>query len=211
MGISALTNTELIAIILGTGATNDAFEVADSLLQDHGGLVAIAQLGLAELTEPKGMGLAKAMQLKAAFELGSRRRTELLGQKPPIKTPADAAQILTPAMGELDQEEVHTLLLDIRNRVIGSQMIYRGSINACAIRPADVFREAVRRNAAFMIVAHNHPSGDPNPSADDVKVTEQLETASRLLGVDLLDHIVIAGNRFMSLKERGLAFKSKIS
>ena len=109
-------------------------------------------------------------------------------------------------MGLLEQEEVHTMLLDTRNRLIASPMIYRGALNACNMRIAEVFREAIRQNAASLIIAHNHPSGDPSPSADDVNVTHELVKAGKMLDIELLDHLVIAQNRHVSLKERGLGF-----
>lgn len=195
-----------MAIILGTGASRDAFHLAEQLIQEHGGLLGIAQLGIAQLQEPKGMGLAKAAQLKSALELGGRLRTEMIGNRPLIKTPADAAEVLLPEMGLLEQEEVRTMLLDTRNRLIASPMIYRGSLNACNMRIAEVFREAIRQNAASLIVAHNHPSGDPSPSTDDVNVTRELIKAGKMLDIELLDHLVIAQNRHVSLKERGLGF-----
>ena len=152
------------------------------------------------------MGLAKATQLKSALELGGRVRTEMAGYRPLIKTPAEAAEMLLPHMGLLEQEEVHTMLLDSRNRLIASPMIYRGSLNSCNMRVGEVFREAIRQNAANIIVAHNHPSGDPSPSADDINVTRELVKAGKILGIELLDHLVLAQNKHVSLKERGLGF-----
>ena len=152
------------------------------------------------------MGLAKATQLKSALELGGRVRTEIVGYRPLIKTPAEAAEILLPDMGLLEQEEVRTMLLDSRNRLIASPMIYRGSLNSCNMRVGEVFREAIRQNAANIIVAHNHPSGDPSPSADDIGVTRELVKAGKILGIEILDHLVIAQNQHVSLKERGLGF-----
>ena len=110
-------------------------------------------------------------------------------------------------MGTLEQEEVHTMLLDTRNRVLSSSMLYRGSLNAASMRLGEIFKEAVRANAAAVIVAHNHPSGDPSPSTDDVRVTRELVKAGKLLEIDVLDHIIIAHNRFTSLKERGMGFE----
>jgi DNA repair protein RadC len=123
-----------------------------------------------------------------------------------IKTPADAAQLLLAEMGVLEQEEVRTLLLDTRNRVIGAPMIYRGSLNTCSMRMGEVFKDAIRWNAAALILAHNHPSGDPAPSAEDVRVTKMLVQAGKLLDIDMLDHLVISQSRYVSLKERGLGF-----
>ena len=168
LGIKALSTTELLAIVLGTSATRDAFHLAERLIQRHNGLLGIAQLGLVQLKEESGISLAKVMQLKSSLELGGRLRSEIAGHRPLIRTPADAAEILLPEMGLLEQEEVRTILLDSRNRVISSPMIYRGSLNSCNMRVGEVFREAIRQNSATLIVAHNHPSGDPSPSSDDI-------------------------------------------
>lgn len=206
LGIKALSTTELLAIVLGTSASRDSFHLAERLIEQHNGLLGIAQLGLVQLREESSISLAKATQLKSALELGVRLRAEMAGYRPLIRTPADAAEILLPEMGLLEQEEVRTILLDARNRVISSPMIYRGSLNSCNMRVAEVFREAIRQNAANLIVAHNHPSGDPSPSSDDIQVTRELIKAGKILGVDIQDHLVIAQNRHVSLKERGLGF-----
>lgn len=206
LGTKGLSTTELLAIVLGTGATRDAFHLSEQLIQQYGGLIGISQLGLVQLSEPIGMGIGKATQIKSALELGGRLRQELMGYRPLIKTPSEAAELLQPDMGLLEQEEVRTVLLDSRNRVIASPMIYRGSLNSCNMRVGEVFREAIRQNAANIIVAHNHPSGDPSPSADDIHVTRELVKAGKILGIDILDHLVIAQNQHVSLKERGLGF-----
>lgn len=208
IGAGGMSQRELIAIILRVGVEGTSvLTLADQLLQQFNGLTGIARASLGDLQRVHGMGEAKAIQLKAAFELG--KRLALSGQeaRPQIKTPADAAQMLMLHMGLLDQEEVRTLLLDTRNRVMASHMIYRGSLNAASMRVSEVFKEAVRSNAAAIIVAHNHPSGDPSPSAEDIAVTKTLSNAGKLLDIELLDHIVIAHNRYVSLKERGLGFE----
>lgn len=208
IGAGGMSQRELIAIILRTGSEkHNALQLADALLQEFGGLNGLARASLPEMMRVHGIGEAKAIEVKAAFELG--KRLSLSGQetKPQIKTPADAAQMLMLHMGLLDQEEVRTLLLDTRNRVMASHMIYKGSLNAASMRVSEVFKEAVRSNAAAIIVAHNHPSGDPSPSAEDIAVTKTLQNAGKLLDIELLDHIVIAHNRYVSLKERGLGFE----
>jgi DNA repair protein RadC len=207
-GPQTLSSVELLAIVLGTGATKDAFTVGEDLVLRSGGLVGIARMALAELELPDGMGAAKAAQLKAALELGRRMVTATLEPRPQVKTPADAAQLCIAEMGLSDQEEVRTLLLDTRNRLLGLPIVYRGSLNGASIRIAEVFRDAIRCNAASIIVSHSHPSGDPSPSAEDVLVTREIVQAGRLLGVAVLDHIVVAQNRYVSLKERGLGFES---
>jgi len=205
-GAQSLSVVELVAIVLGAGATKEAFTVAESLLIQSGGLQGIARLGLRELEALHGMGAAKARQLRAALELGKRLVVSVPGQRSCIKTPVDAAQLFMVEMGLLEQEEVHTLLLDARNRVMGTTMIYRGSLNSTSMRTGEIFRDAVRNNCSSVIVTHNHPLGDPTPSAEDVHVTRALVAAGKLLDVELLDHIIVSQGRYVSLKERGLGF-----
>ena len=171
-----------------------------------GGLGGLARANINDLQRVHGIGPVKAIEIKAALELGKRLAYANADQKPLIKTPAEAAQMLMLTMGMLEQEEVRTLLLDSRNRLLGMPMIYRGTLNAANMRVAEVFKEAIRHNAASVIVAHNHPSGDPTPSTDDVFVTKELTRAGKLLDIEVLDHLVIAQNRYVSLKERGLGF-----
>ena len=183
VGANALSNTDLLMIVLGTGATRDAQHLAEQLITQGGGLLGVARLGIAQLSEPTNMGLAKAAQLQSAFALSSRVHTEMQGHRPLIKTPSEAATWFIPILGMLEQEEVHTMLLDARNRVIATPMIYRGTLNASNMRVAEVFREAIRHNAANVIVAHNHPSGDPSPSPDDIYTTRELVRAGKLLEI----------------------------
>jgi DNA repair protein RadC len=208
IGAGGMSQRELIAIILRTGSEKlNALQLADALLHKFNGLNGLARASLQEMMQVHGIGPAKAIEIKAALELGKRLALSAQDSKPQIKTPADAAQMLMLHMGLLDQEEVRTLLLDTRNRVMASHMIYKGSLNAASMRVSEVFKEAVRSNAAAIIVAHNHPSGDPSPSAEDIAVTKTLSNAGKLLDIEVLDHIVIAHNRYVSLKERGLGFE----
>ena len=207
LGAQALTNVELLTLVIGTGATRNAAEISQQLYGEYAGLLGIAKLGLVDLQNIQGMGLSKAMQLKSAIELGDRIRTEQMGLRPLIRTPADAAAMLLPDMGILEQEEVRTMLLDARNRHIATPMIYRGTLNSANMRVCEVFREAIRYNAASIIVCHNHPSGDPTPSVDDIFVTKELTKAGKLLDIEIVDHLVLAQNSFVSLKERGLGFE----
>jgi DNA repair protein RadC len=207
LGPGALLDSELLAIILrvGTGKEN-VIRMAERLLGRFGGLSGLARASIAELSSIKGIGMAKAVQLKAAFELGRRLLVEPPDERPQVLSPAAAAQLLMGEMGPLRQEHLRVILLDTRNRVVGMETVYVGGLNSAVVRPAEVFREAVTCNCAAIIVAHNHPSGDPEPSADDVAVTRQIVAAGRLLGVEVLDHLVIGHQRFVSLKERGLGF-----
>ncbi len=203
-GPAACNTMELLAALVG-GPKAEA--VARTLLGRYPSVGALAHAPVAELAGLAcGLGEKSAIRLKAALELGRRALTPLPDTRLQIKTPADAAQLLMAEMGGLEQEEVRTLLLDTRNRVIGAPMLYRGSLNTCSMRMGEVFREAIRQNAAAVILAHNHPSGDPSPSAEDVRVTKSLSQAGKLLDIDVLDHLVISQTRYVSLKERGLGF-----
>ena len=208
VGGAGMSQRELLAILLRSGTRQmGALALADKLLVEFSGLSGLARADLNELQRVDGIGPVKAVEIKAALELGKRLVLSTPDQqRTQIKTPADAAQILMLEMGILEQEEVRTLLLDTRNKVLSMPKIYRGSLNAASMRVAEVFKDAIRANSAALIVAHNHPSGDPAPSAEDVRVTKSLVQAGKLLDIDVLDHIVIAQNRYVSLKERGLGF-----
>jgi len=153
-----------------------------------------------------GLGPAKAAQIKAALELGNRMRLETPDERQSIHSPADAAALVQFEMSVLEQEELHVILLDNRNRVLKIERVYRGSVNTSQVRVGELFKAAVRSNAPALIVVHNHPSGDPTPSPDDVAVTRAIVSAGKLLDVDVLDHLVIGRGSYVSLKERGLGF-----
>lgn len=206
-GPTALSNAELLAILLRVGLPGEnVVALSTRLLSEFGGLAGLARASFHDLSSIKGVGLAKAAQLKAAIELGRRLLMTSPDARPQITSPLDAANILMIEMGSLEQENLRTLLLDTKNRVLASPTIYIGNVNSSIIRVSEVFREAIRENATAMIVAHNHPSGDPTPSPEDVSVTRSIVEAGALLGIDVLDHIVIGHQRFVSLKERGLGF-----
>ncbi len=207
LGSEALTTAELIAIILRTGTRGEnVLHLAERLLREYGGLIGLSRAPLNELTRLKGIGATKAIELRAVFELGYRIKRESLEERLVIHTPRDAAELLA-GMGTLEQEEMRTVLLDTKNRVLATPRVYSGSLHTTVIRISELFREAVRQNCAAIIVVHNHPSGDPTPSPEDVAVTREIVQAGKLLDIDVLDHLVIgAANRFVSLKERGLGF-----
>jgi DNA repair protein RadC len=203
-GAGALSNAELLAIILRTGfAGCNVVDLAYQLLTKYGGLLGLARAGFHELCQENGLSTAKVAQLKAALELGRRLVLEAPEQRPQITAPADAANLLLPEMQNLEQEELRVLLLDTRHRVLEIKTICVGSLNVSAVRLGDLFREAIRSNCAAIIAAHNHPSGDPSPSRDDIALTRQMADAGRLLGVEVLDHIIVGRQRFVSLMERG--------
>ncbi len=206
-GAAALSNSELLAIILRTGVGGESvLDLSTRLLVKFEGLGGLARASFGELAQERGLGVAKTAQIQAAFELGRRLLITSPKERPQITSPADAANLLLPEMGLLEQEELRTLLLDTKHRVLDSPTVYKGNVNTSVIRVGELFREAVRINCVAMIVVHNHPSGDPTPSPDDVRVTEQIVQAGKLLDIEVLDHLVIGQQRYVSLKERGLGF-----
>lgn len=207
LGPQSLTTAELLAILLRTGTSRDGvLAIASRLLQQHGGLRGLAGADLATLSAEHGMGSAKATTIAAAFELG--RRLALAGDdiRPTITGPADVARLLQGEMELLQQEELRLLTLDTKHHVLASTMLYRGSVNSAGGRVAEVFREAVRRNATAIAVAHNHPSGDPTPSRDDVAFTSALLRAGELIEIEVLDHIVFGHGRYVSMRQQKLGF-----
>jgi DNA repair protein RadC len=219
LGAGALALRELLAALLHTGtrgcgsATSgdwDVLAVADALIATFGGLPGIAQARLEELQRVRGIGPARAVALKAALELGRRATLAGAEARAQVRNPADAAALIQSALGQVEQEEVWVLCLDTRNRVLGRAiMLYRGQLAEVPMRIAEIFKHAIRLNAAAVIVAHSHPSGDPAPSQNDICVTRELVKASKLLSIDLVDHIIVgsgAGSSYVSLKERRLGF-----
>ncbi|HEX2916104.1 MAG TPA: DNA repair protein RadC [Chloroflexia bacterium] len=207
-GPGSLTDSELLAILLRTGVQGEnVLTLSQRLLRDYGGLTGLSRVPLSQLCELRGMGEAKATMLKAALEIGRRLLLAEPDQRLQVRSPGDLANPLMLEMAGLEQEHLKLVMLDNKNRVLKMQTMYVGTINSSHIRIAEVFREAIRQNAAGIIIAHNHPSGDPTPSPEDVRVTEELIKAGKLLDIELLDHLVIGHQRFVSLRERRLAFK----
>lgn len=206
-GAASLSTAELMAIILRIGSRDEnVIMLAQRLLTCYGGLPGLAAASFEELSGIKGVGRVKAIELKAAFELGKRLLVAAPHERPMVKSPADAANLLLMEMGPLEQEHLRTVILDSKNHVLKVHTVYIGSLNTAMVRVGELFREAIRLNAAAVIVAHNHPSGDPTPSPEDVRVTHQIVEAGKLLNIDVLDHLVIGQQRWVSLKERGLGF-----
>ena len=207
LGPQSLTTAELLAILLRVGMVGEtAVQVGQRLLQTFGGISGIHRASFDELSSQKGIKLAKAAQIKAAIELGRRLVLESPEERPIVHSPADAAELVQYEMRALEQEELRVLLLDTRNHVQHIETVYRGSVNSSQVRVAEIFKAAIRRNATNLIVVHNHPSGDPTPSPDDVAITRAILQAGELLDIKLLDHIIIGSGRIVSLKERGLGF-----
>ncbi|MDA0987587.1 MAG: DNA repair protein RadC [Chloroflexi bacterium] len=208
-GPSYLSNAELLAIILRTGTSSESvLSLSARLLSQFGGLAGLAKASYDELQRIHGFGEAKTSQLKAAFELGRRLLSLQENERVTIHSPQDVANLLQGEMAFLDQEHLRVVLLNTRNQVLAIPEVYRGNVNSAVVRAGEVFRDAVRSNAPAVIVVHNHPSGDPTPSEEDVRVTEQLVEAGRLLDIEVLDHLVVAQNGFISLKEKGPGFES---
>lgn len=202
-GSNALATTELLALVLGTA---DAPGLSADLLDAFGSLHQLAQASKTQLMKVRGIGEAQAGRLVAMLELSRRLQGPPAGERLRVTSPADGANLLLGRMAHLQQEELWVILLDTRNRVLDISTIYRGSLNTSVVRIGEVFRPAVAAPAAAVIVAHNHPSGDPSPSPEDINVTRQLVKAGKLLDIELLDHLIIGNGIFVSLKERGLGF-----
>ncbi len=206
-GAQVLHNNELLAILLRTGVAGlNSVQLAQELLMKFHGLAGLHEANYAELVASRGIGDAKAAQIKAAIELGRRLAAEKPEQRHLIQSPEQAAELLRYEMSALDQEHLRVLLLDTRNQLLRIVEVYHGSLNTSLIRISEVFRDAVRDNAAAIIVVHNHPSGDPSPSPEDIAVTRAIVEAGKLLDIEVLDHLIIGQGRFISLKAKGLGF-----
>ncbi len=206
-GAATLQTAELLAIILRVGTPGEnVIELSARLLRSYGGLGGLLAAEMADLCGEHGLGVAKAAQLKAALELGRRLSVLAPGERPQITKPDDVARLLMLEMSYLTQEQLRVLCLDTKNYVVAQSVIYQGTVNSSVVRVAEVFKPAVSRTCPAIVVVHNHPSGDPTPSPEDVRTTEQLRRAGELLDIELLDHIIIGQQRFVSLKEKRLGF-----
>lgn len=202
-GPESLADQELIAILLRTGAREKtALDLANDILKG-GGLKVLAQSSVEELRYQKGMGLAKAAQLKAAVELSRRLARQSLGPQPAVACPGDAARLVMGEMAYLDREHFKVINLNTKNQVMVIDTVSIGSLNASYVHPREVFKLPIKRSAARLVLAHNHPSGDTTPSREDIEVTRRLCEAGSLLGIEIIDHIIIGQNNFLSMKERG--------
>ena len=206
LGAQALSTTELIATILGTGGTGgSALQCAHAVLESAGGsLGRLAATPLAALTRVNGVGQARASAVHAALELGRRLAWEAREAGVPLRGPHDVAAIYAPRMQELPVEEFHVAVLDAQHRLERDVLVTRGLLNSSLVHPREVFREAIAERAASVILVHNHPSGDPTPSAEDRTVTAQLVAAGKLLDIPVQDHIIVGRGRYVSFAEAGL-------
>ena len=206
LGVAVLSAQEILALILGRGVAGESVMVtAQRLLSQFGNLKGIASASVEELAQIKGIGVAKASQIKAAFELANRLEGySEAGEKPVIKTPDDVASLVKGRLKGKKKEHFLALLLDTRNQLIKVAEISVGSLDTNIVHPREVFKEAISASAASVIFVHNHPSGDPGASEDDIKLTKRLAEAGGIVGIDVLDHIIIGDKEFLSLKREGL-------
>jgi len=206
-GPEALSAQEILSLILGRGVSGESVLItAQRLLSEFGSLKGIADASLEELSQVRGIGLAKAAQLKAAFEL-SRRLDEqyLLEEKgQPLKTPECVVELIKKELKGKKREHFLLVLLTIRNQPIRMVKISEGSLDSSIVHPREVYKEAISAHAASVILVHNHPSGDPEPSPDDIKLTKRLVEAGKLMGISVLDHIIVTDQNHLSMRSRGL-------
>jgi DNA repair protein RadC len=199
-GPGALSASELLAVLWGSS------DAAGEAVARHGSLAELARADVLELVTVHGVGAARAAQLVAAFELGRRSAVTPAGARWSVRAPRDVADRMLPEMAALEREELRVLLLNTKNCVLRETTVYVGNVSAAIVRVAELFRDAVRVQAAGVILVHNHPSGDPEPSADDLHLTAEAVAAGRLLDVAVLDHVILARDGHVSLRDRGVAF-----
>ena len=203
-GARNLENRDLLALLLGTGAQSvSALGLADRLLVRFGSLSGVLSASVEELKSLRGVGTAKAALIVAAGEAGRRNQVSPVDRDTPIRSAGDVAQRMADRLRRLDREEVWVLLLDTKHRVVGTHVVSIGHLSGAPVHPRELFKEAIRRSAAAVVVVHNHPSGDPTPSADDLALTRRLRKVGDVVGIEVLDHVIIGDERHVSLRESG--------
>jgi DNA repair protein RadC len=206
-GAAGLTTAELIALIWGSGSRGaSAVDLAEEALARHEGLTGLARATDLELERIPGVGAAKAAQLAGAFELGRRLLADWPAGRWSVRSPRDVADRLILQMGRLEREELRAVILNTKNVVLRVATVYVGNVSSSLVRVGELFRDAVRLNASGVILVHNHPSGDPTPSPDDLHLTAEALAAGRLLDIEVLDHLVIGHDAYVSLRDRGVVF-----
>jgi DNA repair protein RadC len=206
-GAGALSAAELIGVLWGSGTHGHSpFDAAADALRRHESLIGLARATDVELAKVPGVGPVRAAQLSAAFELGRRVVTDWPQGRWTVRSPRDVGDRLVPQMGYLEREELRVVLLNTRNTVLRQVTVYQGNVSSSLVRIGELFRDAIRLNATGVILVHNHPSGDSTPSPDDLRLTAEALAAGRLLDIQLLDHLIVAGDGFVSLRDRGIAF-----
>lgn len=204
LGSSVLSDAELIAILLGTGGKgSSALDLARRLLQQYNGIFSLGRSSAVRISNMPGIGPAKAARVLAACELGRRREGKNNSQRAIIRCPADAARIAAARLRDSDRECFLAILLDTKHKVLSEELVSVGILDQAPVHPREIFRPALEHSAAALVLAHNHPSGDPSPSQSDLRLTRQLLKASEILGLRLLDHIIIGDGEFLSLAEKG--------
>lgn len=204
-GPEALSAQELLALIIGRGVSKKSvMTIAQELLVRFGNIKAISEATLEELSQIKGIGFAKAAQIKACFELGKRKDLELEQKDFDIRDTESVVKAIKASIKDKAKEHFKLILLNARNKIIGVSTVSIGSLNASIVHPREVFKDAIKHNANSVILVHNHPSGDPEPSEDDLTITKRLIEAGKILGIEVVDHVIIAKNSYFSFKDRGL-------
>ncbi|MBM4146854.1 MAG: JAB domain-containing protein [Nitrospira sp.] len=204
-GPEALSAQELLALIIGRGVSKKSvMTIAQELLIKFGNVKAISEATIEELSEIKGIGFAKAVQIKACFELGKRKDLEPELKDFDIKEPQNIVKAIRASIKDKAKEHFKLILLNARNKILGISTISIGSLNASIVHPREVFKDAIVHNAYSVVLAHNHPSGDSEPSEDDLTITKRLKEAGKILGIEVIDHIIISKNGYFSFKDRGL-------
>ncbi|WP_270164650.1 RadC family protein [Paenibacillus sp. SYP-B4298] len=204
-GAAVLSHAELLAILLRTGTREEsAVHLASRILSECRSLHNLVDMSVEELTRIKGIGTAKALQIKAGIELGQRLSRSSIQERPVVRSPKDAADYMMEQLRYLKKEHFVCLFLDTKNRIIAEETLSVGTLNASLVHPREVFRAAIKCSSASVICVHNHPSGNPAPSPEDIQLTRRLVEAGELVGIDVLDHIVIGDLQYVSLKEQGL-------
>ncbi len=209
-GPAALSNAELIAILLRTGCNGtSAVHVGENLLARLNGLTGLRRASHGEIAEQKGVGAAKAAQILAAIELGKRVIGAGGSERRVVRAPEDVYSLLFAEMALLEEEHLRVILLNSRNEVVGTKDVYQGNVNSVIVRTGDLFREAIREACPTVVIVHNHPSGDPSPSPEDARLTRDVVNAGKMLGIEVLDHVVLGRHApyFVSLKNRRLGFE----
>lgn len=204
-GARILSNSELVAILLRTGTVAEsAVGLAQRVLKEAGGIRGLVNMSTEQMIKVKGIGYAKALQLQAAIELGKRLAQSELDPALIVRSPQDVARYVMEDLRYLQKEHFVCLFLNTKNHVIAQETLSIGSLNASIVHPREVFRAAIERGSASLICIHNHPSGDPTPSPEDVDITHRLVDAGNVIGIEVLDHLIIGDQKFVSLKEQGL-------
>lgn len=205
-GAENLSNSELLAIILRTGTRREnVLQLSSQLLSQLGGLDGVLNASFNDITSIEGIKEGKASQILALAELFSRFRTlKAMKKDVKINSPKDLADLLVGEMNDLTQEVLKVVLLSTKNMIIATKDVFKGSLNTSIVHPREIFKQAIDKNSASIIICHNHPSGDPTPSKEDINITLRIKECGNILGIQLVDHIIIGNNKFVSLKERGL-------